>query len=237
MKILVLADVEKHAFWDYFDKERFEDVDLILSAGDLKASYLEFLVTMTNCPLLYVRGNHDSHYDEKPPLGCIDIDDKIYDFHGLRILGLGGSMRYNNGKDMYTEADMKKRIRKLNAMITIHNGFDILLTHAPAKGYGDMEDIPHQGFECFNELMEKWKPRYMLHGHVHREYGSFQRTHMHTCGTQIINCYEYMELDIHEGDHPPFGQTGSRLYDMYVRLVGNPNSRLEVSADDDDIYN
>jgi hypothetical protein len=61
---------------------------------------------MTNVPLLYVRGNHDRGYDRKPPLGCTDIDDKIYDFNGLRILGLGGSIRYHEGPDMYTEAEM-----------------------------------------------------------------------------------------------------------------------------------
>ncbi len=236
MNILVLADTEKRAFWDYFDKERFKDVDLILSAGDLKASYLEFLVTMTNCPLLYVRGNHDSHYDEKPPLGCIDIDDKIYDFHGLRILGLGGSMRYNNGKDMYTEADMKKRIRRLNATIALHNGFDILLTHAPAKGYGDMEDIPHQGFECFNELIERWQPKYMLHGHVHKEYGNFRREYTHATGTKIINCYEYFDLAIGNEEYPPQGKTGSKLYDLYISLMGDPNGRIGSSSKANDLY-
>ena len=32
--------------------------------------------------------------------------------------------------------------------------FDILLTHAPCRGYGDMEDLPHRGFECFNDLLK-----------------------------------------------------------------------------------
>ena len=36
MKILVLADVESKYLWDYFEKEKLEGIDLILSAGDLK---------------------------------------------------------------------------------------------------------------------------------------------------------------------------------------------------------
>ena len=34
MKILVLADVESKYLWDYFEKEKLEGIDLILSAGD-----------------------------------------------------------------------------------------------------------------------------------------------------------------------------------------------------------
>ncbi len=223
MKILAVADEENKAFWDFFDPERVKDVDLIISAGDLKAEYLEFLETMVNCPLVYVRGNHDGHYDMRPPLGCFELDDKIYDYHGLRILGLGGSMRYQPGKkDMYTEEEMARRIRKLNRMISLRNGFDVLVTHSPAKGYGDMDDLPHRGFECFNALLEKWKPAYMLHGHVHKTYGTdYQEVITHPSGTKILNVYDHMFIDIQEDEHPAKGKTGSPLYDLYVSLLGS----------------
>ena len=52
MKILVVSDREEPYIWDYFDMERFRDVDLVLSCGDLKAEYLSFLVTMIKAPLL-----------------------------------------------------------------------------------------------------------------------------------------------------------------------------------------
>ena len=63
MKILLIADKESKILWDYFDPERLEGVELILSAGDLKSSYLEFLVTMLNIPLLCIYGKHDTHYE------------------------------------------------------------------------------------------------------------------------------------------------------------------------------
>ncbi len=112
MRILTIADKECRALWDYYQPGTLKGVDLILSCGDLDPDYLQFLVTMAGCPLLYVRGNHDERYDRKPPLGCTCIEDKVYDFHGLRILGLGGSMRYKNSPCMYTEAEMQARIRK-----------------------------------------------------------------------------------------------------------------------------
>ncbi len=220
MKVLAVADEENKAFWDFFEPDRVKDVDLIISSGDLKPQYLEFLETMVNCPLLYVHGNHDKYYAIRPPQGCTCIEDKIYDFHGLRILGLGGSMRYSpTGLNMYTEEEMAKRIKKLNRMIALHNGFDVLVTHAPAKGYGDMDDLPHLGFECFNALLERWKPAYMLHGHVHKTYGGdFQRQRIHASGTKILNVYDYHFLDIGADEHPKRGKTGSPLYDLYISL-------------------
>ena len=219
MKILVVADEEVKSLWDYYDPKRTRDVELIISCGDLKPQYLEFLESMVNCPLLYVRGNHDTKYDKIPPLGCISIDDRVYDYNGLRIAGLGGSMRYHAGKDMYTESEMRKRIAKLNRQALLMNGVDVLVTHAPARGYGDMDDLPHIGFDCFNEFMDRWKPKYMLHGHVHKSYSyQFTRERQHTSGTKIINAYEYLKLDIGEDEHPAQGRTGSALYDLYMSL-------------------
>ena len=218
MKILVIADEEEKALWDFYDRERTAGVDLIISCGDLDHNYLDFLVTMVNCPLLYVRGNHDQKYAKKPPEGCICIEDMVYNYNGLRILGLGGSMRYKPGPDMYTEAEMRRRIQRLKRRIRLMNGFDLLVTHAPAQGYGDMEDLPHRGFACFNELMDQYKPKYMLHGHVHASYGRITREHAHPSGTQIINCCGSRMLELKEGDYPLKGKTGSFIYDFYISL-------------------
>ncbi len=218
MKLLAIADHESAYLWDHFDKTALEGVSLILSCGDLDPSYLEFLVTMTNLPLFYVRGNHDRSYDDRPPEGCIPIDDKIVDFRGLRILGLGGSMRYRNGKDMYTEQEMRIRIAKLRAGIVIRNGFDVLLSHAPARGYGDREDLAHRGFECFDTLLKRYSPALMVHGHIHKEYGGFRRELAHPAGTRIVNAYDYQILEIEEEQYPKRGETGSPLYDLYTTI-------------------
>ena len=196
MKILCVADTELPYLYEYYNPQRTKGVDLIIACGDLKAKYLEFLVTMVNVPLLYVRGNHDTAYQEEPPEGCICIENRIHDFNGLRIMGLGGSMRYNNSPFMYTEGQMRWRIRRMYRRLLIFEGFDILVTHSPARGYGDLDDLPHTGFECFNELLNRWHPSYMLHGHVHKEYGKFERELIHESGTKIINCYGSYTLDL-----------------------------------------
>ena len=154
MKILAIADTEERCLWECFRKERFEGVDLILSAGDLDPDYLEFLVTVINKPLIYVRGNHDDRYARHAPGGCICVEDSVYTYRGIRIAGLGGSMRYRDGANMYTEREMSKRMRKLSRKVRMVGGCDILLTHAPAAGMGDLDDLPHRGFACFNTALE-----------------------------------------------------------------------------------
>ena len=196
MKILFLADEESKAYWDFFRKEDFEDIDLIISCGDLKASYLSFLATMTSIPVLYIHGNHDDSYGRKPPEGCICIDDKVYKYNGVRILGLGGSYRYKEGINQYTDDEMKKRVKKLGLKLRFSKGIDILVTHSPALGLHDDEDLCHRGFAVFNDLMEKYKPKYFVHGHVHMNYGrKFPREDM-VGETHVINAYEKYVVEI-----------------------------------------
>ena len=196
MKIMVIADYEEPGLWDYFNHRKTEGTDLIISCGDLKPEYLEFLTTMVNCPLIFVRGNHDDRYDHKFPEGCIPIDDKMYDIDGIKIFGLGGSYRYRDSKVMFTEKQMKMRILKAKMKLALRDRIDILVTHAPAKGYGDLDDYAHQGFDCFNDLLYQYKPKYLVHGHVHKEYGNFQREIDHPSGTKIINAYGHVFIEI-----------------------------------------
>lgn len=192
MKILVLADQKSKYLYDFYDPEKLKDIDLIISCGDLSPTYLSFFVTLCNVPLLYVRGNHDGRYEKTPPEGCICIEDDIYEYNGVRILGLGGSMEYIPGAgNQYSEAKMKKRVKKLKYKLWRKKGFDILVTHAPAYQINDLTDLPHRGFEIFRTLMERYEPKFFFHGHVHANYGrGFKRTD--TYGrTTIVNGYEY----------------------------------------------
>ena len=216
MKILLISDTEDKSLWNYYTPDKTEGIDLILSCGDLDPDYLQFLTTVANKPLLYVRGNHDGVYDRRPPEGCENIDGQIYNFKGLRILGLGGCLKYKDSADMYTEKEMAARIRKLYPKLKYTNGFDLLLTHSPAEGYGDMSDPAHHGFACFNALLDKWHPAFMAHGHVHQEYGHFNRLIHHPSGTVIVNACGSCAITVHENQFPAMGKTGSALYDWNI---------------------
>jgi Icc-related predicted phosphoesterase len=195
MRILTVADEEAKYLYDFYQSGRLDEYDLILAAGDLNRHYLEFLVTMARCPVLYIHGNHDEDFDKYPPEGCECIEDQIYVYQGVRILGLGGSYKYRDGTHMYSEAQMRRRIARLWFQIWKHKGFDILMTHAPAYQINDLDDLPHRGFECFVGLLEKYQPKYFIHGHVHRNYGMKIPRVCRRGETTIINAYEYFAFD------------------------------------------
>jgi predicted phosphodiesterase len=202
MKILAISDEERMDLWDYYVPGRLKEYDLILSSGDLHASYLSFLVTMGRAPVLYVHGNHDTGYEVHPPEGCDCIEDKIVLYRGLRILGLGGCRRYRPGAHQYTEKEMEKRIRRLTRDIKLLGGVDIVVTHAPPRGVGDSEDLTHQGFQAFLDLIDSYHPAYLLHGHVHKSYGQQFVREREYAGTRVINVCQSFVLDIPQPKTP-----------------------------------
>ena len=202
MKILTISDEECPALWDYYIQGRLDGYDLILSCGDLKASYLSFLVTMGRCPVLYVHGNHDIHYSTQPPEGCDCIDDHIVVYNGIRILGLGGCRKYHEGPHQYTENEMRQRIAKLWWRLKRLGGVDIVVTHAPPLDLGDDEDPAHWGFAALRELIDQYHPKYLVHGHVHMSSGHKVPREIEYNGTKVINAYERYVFEIPDRKFP-----------------------------------
>lgn len=204
MRILALSDEPSPRLWGDLCRQALTGVDLILSAGDLPAKYLSFLTCFTDAPIVYVPGNHDDRYRREPPEGCLCADGRIVLVRGVRILGLGGSLRYRpDGINMYSEKEMKSRIAALRRRLRSSGGFDILLTHSPIRGLGDQEDLCHRGFECFGPLLDQWRPAVMVHGHVHQSYtGSGFRREQSWNGIPVINASTSYEFDLPETPDP-----------------------------------
>jgi hypothetical protein len=150
---------------------------------------------MISAPLIYVNGNHDVKYLESPPGGCIPIDDKIFVYKNIRILGLGGSINYSKGAFQYSQKEMHRRVSKLKLCLWKNKGFDILVTHAPAKGIGDANDLCHQGFEVFVDILNKYSPKYFFFGHQHLDYGKGARKMIYNT-TIVINAFKYHIIEI-----------------------------------------
>lgn len=195
MRILAVSDVTADRYYRFYHPGCLDEFDLILSCGDLSPEYIEFLVTMAHCPLIYVHGNHDEG-NKREPEGCICADSRLVEVNGLRILGLGGSYRYRDGKYMYTEKEMNRRVRCLMPQLKRHGGFDILLTHAPAYGLNDLDTLPHRGFMCYNTLLDKFEPRYFIHGHIHLNYGYRIPQISQRGKTTVINAFDHCVIDI-----------------------------------------
>ena len=221
MKLLCISDATDTLIYSSIAPELYRDVDFVISAGDLPLRYYDYIQTMLRKDVYYVYGNHnledfgrmmkgssdsfiyagghDAH--DMPIFGGHFLDGKcIYDKRrNLIIAGLGGSMLYNYGDSQYSEKQMQWRINKLVPRLIYNKkrfgrALDILVTHAPPLGMGDGEDLCHKGFECFLQFMEKYRPRYLLHGHVHLDDINAQRIYEY-CGTKVINIYKNYILE------------------------------------------
>lgn len=197
IKILVVGDKVHPFLYDYFDIKNFPGIDLILSVGDIRPKFLSFLVSMFNKRLYYVRGNHDTIYQKRPPLGCQSVDDRIVEYRGIKILGLEGSMWYGGRGIEYTERQMRWKVFKFKLNLW-RKGVDIILTHAPPKGIHDGKDICHTGFSVFLDLIAKYKPKYFIHGHTHFNYGYSKEKITLLNETQVINVdgYYIFEMEV-----------------------------------------
>ena len=185
-------------------REKFEHIDLVIACGDLPYYYQEYIISTLNVPLFFVRGNHDPEieYSEAStrtyPSGGIDLHGRMYCHEGLLLAGIEGSIRYKNeGIFQYTQGEMWTHVMKLVPSLLLNhlrNGryLDIFVTHAPPWGIHDKPDLTHQGIKAFRWLIEVFKPKYHLHGHIH-VYRSDATTMTQFGSTKVTNTYGYRE--------------------------------------------
>jgi Icc-related predicted phosphoesterase len=111
--------------------------------------------------------------------------------HGLRVAGLGGSLRYKDGPNQYTQAQMRWRALNLEFRMRLkrvrsgHRKLDVLITHAPPFGVAPAEDAAHVGVVAFHRIVQSLHPVLLVHGHLH-PYGKTQ-PERRADGTRIIN--------------------------------------------------
>ena len=91
---------------------------------------------------------------------------------------------------------MRRRIQKLRLCLWRTGGVDIVVTHGPVAGVGDGEDNAHRGFDALKELLDRYQPQYLLHGHIHLSYGSDPTRERQYGKTTVINTSERYTLEI-----------------------------------------
>jgi len=180
-------------------RRRYHDVQLLISCGDLPPAYLEFITTTLNVPLFYVRGNHDEGYAENPP-GGENLHRQVIQHRGLTFAGLEGSMNYNRGEVQYTDFEVNWMVLRMGPKLGWRrwrsgHGVDVLVTHSPAYGIHDRDDLAHRGFKGLRRFLDWYRPRYMLHGHVHTwdRRDTVRTKYKDTC---VININPFTVLDI-----------------------------------------
>jgi Icc-related predicted phosphoesterase len=207
MKILTVSDVVVDLVHSPHIAERFHDIDLILSCGDLPYDYLEYIITMLSKPCYFVHGNHvqrlvtsDDSEPKEAPEGCVNIHRRVVNHRGLLIAGLEGSMRYREGDYQYVPFEMRQMIWMMSPRLWLNEkrfgrAIDILVTHAPPLGIHDGQDLCHTGFKTFLDFMDRWKPLYLVHGHTHLYRQDATRVTQYK-NTTVLNTYGYQVIEI-----------------------------------------
>lgn len=205
-KILSISDKIIGELQSLKAKEKYKDIDLVFSCGDLPYYYVEKVQKIFSVKTFFVRGNHANpiEYSAKgtktAPFGAVDIHDKIMHFNNLILIGFEGSVRYKKGPYMYTQNEMWWKVYKLLPKLYWNKlffgrYFDVLITHAPSSGIHDKDDRVHQGFRAFKWLIEKFKPSYHFHGHIH-VYEENEDIETIVGQTKVINTYGVCETII-----------------------------------------
>lgn len=230
MKLLCISDQIDPIVYSNSIKERFKDVDVVLCAGDLPMEYLDFIVSSLNKPTFFIFGNHNlkdfgyyhslktpgqmpyviDNYDMAHSHGAVYTGFKVLtikDIPGetLLLAGASGSIEYNHGLNQYTNKGMMfKLIRLIPRLLTNKLKYgrylDIFLTHAPPAGIHDLNDPCHRGFDCYKWFMHKFKPTYLIHGHIHLY--DIQSSRVSTFeDTTVINAYSHYLLQFNPGSN------------------------------------
>ena len=206
MKILSVSDMVHGLIYSPRIATRFNDVDLVISCGDLPFYYLEYIISSLDIPLYYVRGNHAgrvevcSSIEKKEPWGGIDLHSRCKrDQSGLLLAGIEGCLRYNYGPYQYTQLDMWMMVFRLVPGLILnkirHGRYlDIFVTHAAPWKIHDKTDRPHIGVKAFRWMHRVFKPPVHLHGHIHiYRQDTVKETFVDS--TRVINTYGYRELE------------------------------------------
>jgi uncharacterized protein len=201
VRVLALCDQVCDTLYGPAIRDRRGQVDLVLTCGDLPTSYIDFVASMLDVPVLGIHGNHDQPPgDASLGSGMVPLDGRVVNEQGLLIAGFDGSLRYNRGPYQYTENEMRLKVAGMVPALMANKVrygryLDVLITHAPSLGIHDQPDECHRGFAVFRWFLERFRPRYHLHGHVHR-YNSLTPTRTVFGETVVLNVYPYKTLVI-----------------------------------------
>jgi len=205
-RLMLIADYEHPFVYRSSFPRDVPEVAMVLAAGDLAGSYLEFVATKLPRPVLYVPGNHGNEKliengVSSDPGGVTNLHGKVLEVGGLTVAGWGGVPKYREkGEGQYTPLEAWQGFAKLAWQLRLRRlagkrPLDILLTHAPPLGPHAGSDFAHRGCAEMTRFIDRFRPHLVVHGHIH-EYEGRKLEYTTPGGTRVVNAYGYRILDL-----------------------------------------
>jgi len=185
MKLLLISDIDEY-HWHYGSGQ----ADLILSLGDIADQLILEASKAYNCPHVYaVRGNHDHNHNVPFPPPIIDLHMTVRKFNGMSFGGLNGALKpyghYRQGKVPFFH-DQVEVCRYMSGFPPV----DILISHNSPRGIHERNDENYAGFDGLINYILQYKPKYLFHGHQHREQETVYE------GTRVICVYGWKVMEV-----------------------------------------
>ncbi len=175
MKILAFTDVhnDKKCLMSIFKKS--QDCDILVCAGDisifengLKESLK--LLSKAGKPILIIHGNHENEGDIKKLKSDLiaPLHNNIFKFQDYLFFGWG------DGGFSRVDKELENKIKKIKTILSKNL---VLVTHAPPYNT-KLDFIPgigHRGCISINRIIKNTKPKLLICGHLHENFGVFDR--------------------------------------------------------------
>jgi putative phosphoesterase len=180
MKVLVASDIHgtKKGVETVARLSTQHKVDLIVVCGDIThfgpAYHAKDMLDNFEAPTFAIPGNCD------PPETVTAIEEskaetlhrRCVKFKGEHFVGLGGAPQSPHGLPMEFSEE-----RIFNFLDEIMERRAILVTHCPPKGRNDYTRGTHLGSSAIADIVEKWRPKLVLSGHIHEARGVVKEEH------------------------------------------------------------
>ncbi|XP_023236186.1 UPF0046 protein T07D4.2-like isoform X1 [Centruroides sculpturatus] len=177
--------------------------DVFIHAGDFTRhggyneiiEFNNFLGNLSHKHKIVIAGNHELTFDQKTissfeikqakkatgqdvPLdtayfknlltNCIYLEDSLTEVYNIKIYGTPWQPEYNNWA--FNLPRGKECLEKWNM---IPSGVDVLITHTPPVGHGDLCILGRRVgcVELLQTVQNRIKPKYHVFGHIHEGYG------------------------------------------------------------------
>lgn len=180
MKLCLISDTHnKHRL-----VRGMQEADLLLHAGDFSSTGDVVQVGKFNKWLgqqaryydrqVVIPGNHDRLFEDNWDLGKTLLDNAtvlnqdVFEYEGFTIYGEPRQPAFNDWAFNVERKDMEQVWAKVPPHV------DILLTHGPPYGVGDL--VPnggHVGCRAQRDWIDMFKPPLVVCGHIHEGYGVY----------------------------------------------------------------
>lgn len=99
---------------------------------------------------------------------CIYLEDKMVEIYGLKIYGSPWQPEFCNWA-----FNVPRGVQCLNKWDLIPDAVDVLITHTPPVGHGDLccSGVRAGCVELLTTVQKRVKPKYHIFGHIHEGYG------------------------------------------------------------------